>query len=240
MIGILRRRASPLEKKIGYRFRNARLLSTALVHPSYRFEMPGEKTDYQRMEFLGDAVLGFVVAAHIYDRFSDQEEGYLTSLRSRITSGKALAEMGRAVGLGERIKIGKGEELSGGRQRPSNLADALEAVIGAAYLDGGMRAVEKIFKTIFVPELNRGTHDFWDENPKGRLQDMAQRIHRRGPTYRVAKEEGPSHEKIFTVHVMVGGTVMGVGTGRNKRDAEAQAAAEAIKTMEQQASQPSR
>ena len=235
MIRILGRATSPLEKKIGYRFRKPRLLATALVHPAYRFETPGEEADFQRLEFLGDAVLGFVAAAYIFDKYRDREEGFLTSLRSRITSGKALAKIGQDIGLGERIKIGKGEELSGGRERPSNLADALEAIIGAAYLDGGPRAVEQIFAKVFVPELGQGTHNFWDDNPKGRLQDMAQRLLKKGPSYRVAKEEGPSHEKTFTVQVIIGGTVWGVGMGRNKREAETHAAAEAVEALARQA-----
>ena len=228
---MLRKRASPLERKLGYTFRNRSLLELALIHPSYRFETHGTTGDNQRLEFLGDAALSLLTAAYIYREFEDKEEGCLTALRSRVTSGRALAKMGHSIGLGAKLCMGRGEEKSGGRRRASNLADAFEAVVGAAYLDGGCDAVEKIFAKLFVPELELGTDDFWADNPKGFLQDVAQRVMRSGPRYRVAREDGPSHERVYTVDVSVNGEVVGSGTGANKRAAEASAAAAAIAAL---------
>jgi ribonuclease-3 len=227
-VGILGRRTTALEKALGYTFRNLRLLDTALVHPSYRCENAEVGEDNQRMEFLGDAVLGMLAADYVYRKHRHGEEGLLTTLRSRITSGKALAEMSHSLGLGEKLKLGKGEEKSGGRRRPSNLADVLEAVLGAAYLDGGCKAVEKIFARLFVPILECCGDDVWSDNPKGCLQDLAQRVLRKSPSYRIAREEGPSHRKTFTVQVTIGGTVWGHGSGPSKRAAEADAASDAL------------
>ncbi len=231
VIRMLRPATSALEKRIGYTFRNKRLLAMALRHPSYRYEKGNVGGDNQRLEFLGDAVMGFVVAAHTYRQHEEMEEGALTSVRSRLTSGKALARIGDRVGLAERLRMGKGEDASGGRNRPSTIADALEAIVGAAYLDGGVRAVERIYHKLFVPELEGEDYDFWAENPKGKLQDVAQRTYHRGPVYRIIREDGPSHERRYTVEVSIGGTTMGVGSGVNKRDAESAAAAEALETI---------
>ena len=221
-----------LERTIGYTFRRKNLLATALIHRSYRYESAGVETDNQRMEFLGDAALGFVAGAYMYQRYTDRAEGFLTALRSRLTSGKALAAIAQSIELGESIKVGRGEERSGGRGRHSNLADALESVLGAAYLDGGLKAVEKIFKKIFVPVLDEMDDDVWSGNPKGRLQELAQRRHRSAPDYRLVEEKGPSHARLYVVEVEVGGQVVGRGVGRNKRVAEAQAAEKALARLD--------
>ncbi len=229
---LIGRRRSPyrkLEDDIGYSFSKVARLEGALTHRSFRFEASDVGIDNQRAEFLGDAVLGMVTAEYLYEKFEDKDEGVLTSLRSQITSGKALAALARDIHLGDHIRLGKGEEQSGGRRRPSNLADALEAVLGAAYLDGGIKAVQKIFRKIFVPSLERLSGDVWAENPKGRLQDWAQRRWRSSPWYHVSGKEGPPHAVIFTVEAVVGNKVLGVGRGRNKREAETRAAIAALK-----------
>ena len=222
---------SRLEKAIGYRFRKRSLLDTALIHRSFRFENGQVTSDNQRLEFLGDAVLGFITAAHVYERFVGRDEGFLTSLRSRITSGKALAKTARDICLGEYVKIGKGEERSGGRKRPSNLADALEAVVGAAFLDGGMKAAQKILKKLFVPQLDGLSDDVWAENPKGRLQEYSQRTWKKSPRYRVIRKVGPPHATVFTAKVTLGGGIEGTGRGRNKQDAETKAAVDALSKL---------
>ena len=231
---MLRPAGSPIERKIGYRFKRKALLETALVHPSFRYERDRAEGDNQRMEFLGDAALGLVAAADLYRKFEDEEEGTLTALRSRITSGKALAGIAQTIRLSECIQLGRGEEMTGGRRRASTMADALEAVLGAAYLDGGLKAVEKIYARLFLPELRKCAPDLWAENPKGQLQDLGQRLYRASPHYRTVREDGPSHRRLFTVEVTLQGRVAGMGSGANKRDAQADAARDAVRNLDQE------
>ena len=229
-----RRKAGPhavLEKSIGYTFRDRKLLDTALVHRSYRFENSGIDYDNQRLEFLGDAALGLVSAASLYDSMRQSDEGTLTHQRSRITSGRALARIAQRIGLGAELMLGRGEEQSGGRQRESNLADVLESVLGAVYLDGGMKAVEKVFEKLFLPEIALATGR-WEENPKGELQELCQRLWHCSPQYRFVSEKGPSHERVFTVDVMIRGAVAGRGRGSSKRSAETEAAAAALEKVD--------
>ena len=225
---MLRRFKSPfsrLEKHLGYTFRRKKLLSTALLHRSFRFETRGIESDNQRMEFLGDAALSLVSAAAVYRLFLDSDEGDMTRLRSRITSGRALARIGASIRLGDELKVGKGEADTGGRERDSNIADALEAVLGAAYLDGGIRAVERIFRKLFLPVLEELKGDVWEDNPKGQLQKFTQRKWKCEPIYRIVKEIGPQHDKIFTVEVCVRGKRI------SKRSAEVGAAENALEKL---------
>lgn len=231
---LLRRRRDgkpALEKDIGYRFRRPALLDLALVHRSYRYEKAEASADNQRLEFLGDAVLGLVAAGYVYETFPDRDEGALTTMRSQMTSGQALARVAARIDLGRYLKMGKGEERAGGCNRPSSLADALEAVIGAAYLDGGMRACERIFAALFVPHTARLNEDMWAGNPKGRLQELCQRRWKSSPRYVLTQRNGPAHAQVFTVEVLVNGEVQGRGSGTNKQDAEAEAAGEALRSL---------
>ncbi len=221
-----------LERKLGYSFRNKLLLQTALMHPSYRFEAAGINADNQRLEFLGDAALGLVASDYLFKNYPDQQEGALTCLRSSLTSGKALAGIGRTIGLGEYISLGKGELKSGGQQRPSNITDALEAVLGAAYLDRGLPAVKKIFAKQFIPLLKNQSGDIWLDNPKGLLQAVGQRHWKSNPHYNLIQQSGPAHSKIFTVRVTVGSSVQGIGQGSTKRAAEQQAANHALEQLD--------
>jgi len=220
-----------LETDIGYSFRHRQLLTAALTHRSYRFENKGVEFDNQRLEFLGDAVLGLVSAAHLYETFGDADEGTLTHLRSSIASGKALAKVARRLHLGERLMLGKGEERSGGRHRDSNLADVLESVIGAVYVDGGFKAADKMVRKLVMTELDSNTDNIWDQNPKGQLQEIAQRRWQCSPYYRTAGERGPSHAKLFTVEVVLNDLPVGRGRGSSKREAEAKAAIDAIEKL---------
>jgi ribonuclease III len=229
-----RRSEQKLEKAIGYRFRRPALLEMALIHRSHRYENPGMAADNQRLEFLGDAVLGLLAAAHVYEKFADRDEGMLTTLRSQMTSGQALARVAAALELGRHLKMGKGEEQTDGRNRPSTLADALEAVIGAAYLDGGMRACQRIFRVLFLPATGGLEDDHWASNPKGKLQEYCQRRWKCGPQYRLIRREGPAHATQFTVEVLVQGEPQGLGTATNKQDAEAEAALEALRALKGQ------
>jgi ribonuclease-3 len=231
---VIGRRKNPyreLERRLGYGFGKRRFLETALTHRSFRFENEGINVDNQRLEFVGDAALGFAAAAYLYGKFRSEDEGVLTSFRSQITSGKALAGLGKEIDLGAFLRMGKGEEQSGGRKRSSNLADAMEAVIGAAYLDGGMKAVNRIFKKVFVPRLTRLSGDVWAGNPKGRLQEYCHHKWQKGPKYSVVSREGPPHALVFTAEVVLGNGTKARGKGSNKQEAEAHAARAALKKL---------
>lgn len=230
------RRKNPyraLEKAIGYRFRRKGLLETALLHRSYRFENEGISVDNQRLEFLGDAALDLVAAVCLFRAFPEEQEGVLTAYRSQLTSGKALARFASEIDLGEHLRLGKGERLTGGHQRESTLADALESVLGAAYLDGDLKAVMKIFERVFMPHLERLQGDVWAHNPKGRLQEFAQRHWKGEPRYNVIKKKGPAHAAVFTVGVELPDGSRAVGEGRNKQTAEAGAATHLLEQLDE-------
>ncbi len=222
---------TPLEKALGYRFRKKPLLQTALTHPSYRYENEDVEEDNQRLEFLGDAALGLVAAAHLYEKYEQSQEGELTQLRSRLANTRTLARIAQSIALGDYLRLGHGEAKTGGQHRLSTLSDALESVIGAAYLDGGLRAVEKIFRTLFEPFLEKTSPDLGPDNPKGALQELCQKRWKTSPSYHLLKEEGPPHLRTFMVEVIIQGAVQGHGTGHNKRTAETAAAHEALLTL---------
>ncbi len=224
LLSIIQNPYRQLERKLGYAFRRRRGLVMALSHPSYRFETENVQDDNQRLEYLGDAALGLVVGHFLYLKYPELQEGALTSLRSRYTSGEALAQVGHAIGLGDYLLLGKGERLSGGNRRDSNVLDAMEAILGAAYLDGGLKAVARIFKKVILPAIAIDPHDFWGDNPKGQLQALAQKRWKSGPKYEVVRRSGPSHAIQFQVRVTAGNTAA-MGAGANKREAERQAAA---------------
>ena len=218
-----------LEKALGYRFRRRALLEMALTHPSFRHEAQGA-ADNQRLEFLGDAVLGLVVADQLFAAHATADEGALTKLRSGLTNTRALARLAQGIELGRHLRLGHGEQQSGGAHRSTTLADALEAILGAAFRDGGLRAVQKIFKHLFQPLLAQPTHA-WNENPKGALQELLQQAWRTNPEYRVVQESGPAHARAYTVDVLRDGAVIGTGAGASKRDAETAAARHALEHL---------
>jgi ribonuclease III len=220
-----------LEKDLGYKFKKQDRLTAALTHRSFRYEGEDSGVDNQRLEFLGDAVLSAVCAAHLFQHFEEYMEGEMTNHRSRITSGKTLGDLARSIDLGRHIKVGRGEEESGGRERSSNLADALEAVIGAAYLDGGIGAVEKIFRKLFVPVLHEPVDEIATDNPKGRLQEYVQIKWKKNPLYRVKEASGPPHARTFVVEVVLPDGSHGVGRGSNKRIAETEAATQVLSSV---------
>lgn len=229
---VFSKRYKALQQKIGYRFRRKRTLEVALTHRSYRFENRDSNADNERLEFLGDAVLGFLAAAHLFGAYRGHDEGTLTMFRSRVTSGKALAEYAQLLDLGEYLQMGQGEDRSGGRSRRSNLANALEALIGAAYLDGGMRAAKKIFDNVIAPHVHANDEDIHAENPKGRLQELAQALWKKGPAYRVVSSEGPPHDTRFTVEVKIDDGSIATATGRSKQEAESRAAWDLLTRIE--------
>ena len=229
------RRLTPAQREVGdslgYRFRNPALLDTALLHRSHRFENPAVDADNQRLEYLGDAVLGLIAADALYRRLPSADEGELSRCRASLTSGRTLARLARGIGLGERVRLGRGEEKTGGRTRESTLADAMEAVLGAAYLDGGLKAAGKIFDKVFAGELETLGARLDADNPKGLLQEMCQEAWQQTPSYEVVGESGPSHARLYEVTVCVAGRILGRGRGSSKRTAEAEAAQKAVETM---------
>lgn len=221
-----------LEKRLGYRFRDRSLLEMALTHRSFRYERTDVTVDNQRLEFLGDAVLDLVLAEYLYSEFTEEDEGFLTSFRSRIASGRSLAKCGRHLGLGEFIKMGRGEESSGGRQRPSNLADALESIIGAVYLDRGLKGVQKLFDAVFAPVCRDLAGDAWSDNPKGKLQEYTQRNWKSSPEYRLISADGPPHARIFTVAAVLPDGKSSSASAGSKQQAEASAAMKLLAALE--------
>lgn len=225
------------QKHLGHRFRDPSLLLAALTHPSRRNENPeNEPRDNQRLEFLGDAVLGLLAAETLYALPDHYDEGTMTRLRSLVTSRPALAEIGRDWQLGEWLRFGRGERDSGGADRDSNLADAVEALIGAVYRDGGHKACRKLFQHHILPRLDRArektVHNAHSGNPKGALQEWTQAAFQRSPDYAIVDERGPAHDREYIAAVLWDGEEIARGTGPGKRAAEAEAAARALPALQ--------
>ncbi len=215
------------QHSLGHRFCDPNLLLCALTHPSYVNEHPEDGVgDNQRLEFLGDAVLDFIAGAWVYCHYPDFQEGRMTRLRAALVRTETLARLARQMGIGEALRIGHGEEESGGRERDANLCDAFEAVVGALYLDGGMAAAEAFVEPLIEPvaEATLAAEADWDA--KSRLQEWSQAERGVTPHYRIVAEKGPDHAKTFVAKVLLGKEVVGQGSGRSKQAAE-QAAAQA-------------
>lgn len=219
-----------LEAHLGYQFQDRNLLKQALTHPSLTAEKSGEGADNQRLEFLGDAVVQLVLTDYFYRKLPHEAEGRLTQLRASVVSRKALAVCAVRIELGKFLRLGRGEDANGGRERESNLADAVEAVIGAIYLDGGIEVVRESILRIFEEDLVSVKKSQDMSNPKGRLQEILQAIDQSSPMYRVVEEAGPDHSKEFLTEVVWRGSVLGAGKGSSKKVAEAAAAEDALKT----------
>lgn len=217
-----------LEKKIKYRFKKKALLETSLTHPSFRYETADTETDNQRLEFLGDAVLGLLAADVLMERNPQADEGTLTKLKSAVSSGTALAAAARELGLGEYLRLGKGESAGGGAARDSNLEDALEALLGAVWLDGGLKAARKFFERNIFQVLEAAGPA--PGNPKGMLQEYAQKKGFAVPAYQVLEESGPHHARHYCVEVTVS-TYAYRGEGSSRREAERMAAQKAVLSM---------
>lgn len=219
------RSTKALDRLLGVRFRDATLRETALTHRSYAFENDLDVNN-ERMEFLGDAVLGVVVTDMAFREFPDMPEGELAKLRAAIVNMGALADVARDLGIGRFVLLGKGEEMSGGRDKSSILADAFEALLGAVYLDRGMDAARKLIVRFFRPRMIAYVRGEGDRDYKTILQELASADLQVLPEYRIS-ERGPDHEKEFTATVFLAGDAWGSGIGRSKKEAEQQAAHEA-------------
>ncbi len=219
---------NPLEQRLRYKFRNPLLLAEALTHPSLGHETQRHHFDNQRLEYLGDAVIQLIFTEYLFDRYPDYTEGQLTKLRAKLVSREGLRKHASDIGLGKYLMLGRGEEASGGRDRPSALADAYEALVGAMYLDSDYVTVRRIVLTEAREHLE-GLHlDTTDVNPKGRLQEILQAISPESPVYPIVDQSGPEHEKRFVARILWCGHELGLGEGRSKKEAEVSAARSAL------------
>ena len=218
-----------LEEKLGYTFQNRTLLENALTHSSCANESRGKLQSNERLEFLGDSILGMVVADHLYRNHPDLPEGVLTRTRAALVCEDSLVVVAEELGLGEYLRLGKGEEAGGGRNRPSIRADAVEAVLAAVYLDGGIGSARKIIQKFILSREVAGLTK--PQDYKTALQELVQRENGQVLAYRLVGEEGPDHNKRFFVEVTLNGSPVGAGSGRSKKEAEQMAAKAAVEKL---------
>ena len=218
-----------LENRLGYFFTDGKVLIEALTHRSFYHENPGKADAYnERLEFLGDSVLGFIIVEYLFSMDHNLTESVMAKTKSYIVKEAVLSEVASSISLGQYLRLGKGEEQTGGRTKKSLLADAFEALLGAVYVDGGYDAAKKIVLSLFSrkihPIINSG--EFHDS--KTELQEKTQLLFSSIPEYRIIKQEGEEHRKIFTVEVYISGEKYGSGVGKSKKEAETRAAKEAL------------
>ena len=219
-----------LENALGYRFQNITLVQNALTHSSYANEHWHDSLrSNERLEFLGDSILGMVVAEYLYRTFPERPEGELTRMRADMVCERALAKVADRLDLGSHLLLGHGEEQGGGRTRASILADAVESIIAACFLDGGMEAARKIIETFIL--CNVPTGKLTNADYKTAFQELVQRKKDQIITYRLVGESGPDHDKSFQVEVLLNGQVVGTGTGSSKKRAEQDAARTAMEAL---------
>lgn len=227
-----RRKLKELCRQIGYRFKDPDLLNQALTHKSYAHEHPQENIQHnERLEFLGDAVLGVITSAYLYKRFPNYSEGDLTKLKAQLVCAPILHERASLIKIGQFLLLGKGEILTGGREQPSSLTRAMEALIGAVYLDGGIKAAQKFLHSQMEEEIlniwrGKGRMDY-----KSILQEYCLRRFGQIPVYELRSQEGPDHKKVFTMVVKVSGKYWGQAKGSNKKSAEQSCAMKALQKL---------
>jgi ribonuclease-3 len=223
---------SKLQKSLGIEFNDPELLEQALIHSSYVHENPEvAPVSNERLEYLGDAVLGLIFADMLFSRFPHHYEGHLTRFRSLLVRSSTLCRVARGICLGDYLYLGKGEEASLGRQKPANLAGALEAVTAAVYLDQGLSATRDFVFSLFKSEIDNLASDGSTNDYKSLLQEFVQAKKQITPSYKILKSSGPDHEKMFVAQVLIGDQVIGQGSGNNKKGAEAEAARIALEHL---------
>lgn len=221
-----------LEERLGYRFRDRNLLRAAMIHSSYANEHRGAGLrSNERLEFLGDAVLGLVIGEYLFRTYSDAPEGDLTRMRAALVCEESLHEVAQTLGLGEYLKLGRGEEGGGGRERPSILADATESVFAAVYLDGGMEAARALIHRVLLERGREQAVESRRRDYKTVLQEVVQRKANQVLRYEMVASTGPDHDKVFTCAVSLNGAVIGHGSGHSKKEAEQSAARAALEQM---------
>lgn len=216
-----------IEEKIRYSFKNKEFLNTALTHKSCLVKENGI-TNNERLEFLGDSILGFCVAEYLYNHYHNLSEGELTKVRSLVVCEKALYKVAKSIGLGEYIKLGRGEEHTNGRNRPSILSDAMEALFAAIYLDSDIDTVRNVIITLLENSIKEAVIAREYRDFKTLLQEFTQKDGGSSPVYKLINEEGPDHNKLFTVEVYVDGKSVAQGHGKSKKEAEKHAAKQAM------------
>ena len=222
-----------LQESLQYRFRDQRLLDTALTHRSFVNENPSPaRPDNERLEFLGDAVLELCVSDMLMRQFPDHAEGRLSQLRASIVNEQPLAELAKSFGIGDCMLLGRGEESSGGRSKASLLANALEAILAAIYLDSGFGEVSGFIQGLFAPLIREEGQPFVYRDYKTTLQQLAQNRFREIPRYTLIREYGPDHDKTFEIELSVADRITSTGTGKNKKEAEQRAAEKALRELE--------
>jgi ribonuclease-3 len=212
------------ERHAGIRFKELESLNQAFTHRSYANEYSETSPNNERLEFLGDSVLGMVVSEYLYETLPDQPEGELARIKSFVVSEASLSEISKRLRVDNFILIGKGEEYSGGRSKKAILADSLEAIIGAYYLDSGFMPARKFVHRILIPEINKVLEDKHAKDYKTLLQELVQKRMRTYPRYKVVQKTGPDHDRTFTIDVHIGDKSYGSGRGKNKKEAEQEAA----------------
>ncbi len=221
-----------LQEKIGYTFKDIGILRTAMTHSSYANESRDKRIECnERIEFLGDSVLSLITSDYIYLQYRQTPEGELTKIRASVVCEQALFEVANLLGLSDHILLGKGEEAGGGRNRPSILADAMEALIGALYLDGGFEVAQKFVLTYLKPKIALAAKGKTFRDYKTMLQEIVQKSKEEVLSYRLVSESGPDHNKHFEVEVLLNSNVFAKGEGRSKKEAEQMAARSALKLM---------
>jgi ribonuclease-3 len=222
-----------LETALGYRFKHPDLLRAALIHRSYLHDVPeGTEESNERLEFLGDAVLGFLVARRLFLRYPDKSEGDLTRMRGALVRLSQLSVWGAQIDLGRYLYLSKGEEAQGGRERATIIGRAMEALLGAIYLDGGMRVTERVLGRFLAATRERAVAAVLTADYKSELQREAQGRFRLAPHYRLVDTSGPPHERQFTVEVWMGEQLLGRGVGRSKQQAEQDAARAGLDSLQ--------
>ncbi|MFO7652475.1 MAG: ribonuclease III [Candidatus Krumholzibacteriia bacterium] len=222
-----------LQAKLGYAFTDLELLERALLHRSHIHVTRNDRVQSnERLEFLGDAVLGLVVNEYLFRRFPERSEGDLTKMKSLLVCGTRLSEVAGDLSLGDHIQMSRSEAATGGRKRSSILADTMEALIGAVYLDGGLVAAHGVIRRAILDGSDRVLARRSLGNYKSRLQELIQARYKTPPRYRVVSAEGPDHARVFSVGVSFNGVLLGQGEGRNKKTAEQRAAREALERLE--------
>ena len=221
-----------LQKRLSYNFINIDLLREAITHKSYVNENPDlNAKDNERLEFLGDAVLDLAISSYLFENFPHYQEGELSKFKSMMVSEPSLSKIASDLDIGEYLLLGRGEEHTGGRKKESLLANALEAIIAAIYLDGGLPAADGFIRMVFVAQIQTITREGISLDYKTDLQEYCQGHDLELPSYRVSKEMGPDHKKTFEVEILINGEVLGLGIGKNKKEAEQRAAKEALKYL---------
>jgi ribonuclease III len=224
---------SSLLTRLGVRFNNVEILETAFTHRSYLNEVKDVKESNERLEFLGDSVLSFIISSHLYVKRPHDPEGDLTNLRSYIVKTPSLAEASEQLNLGSYLKVSKGEELSGGRNNTQLLANTFEALLGAIFVDQGIEAAKKLVHEVLLPLFQQEIDSGPPKDSKSSLQELVQEQTKQSPKYKILATRGPDHAKEFVVGVFIRGTEMGQGIGLSKQAAEEEAAKIALEKLAQ-------